>query len=147
MRAALSYETWDAIADAYLPFLVVVAAALALQPALQHRWRCAFTRLSILCALVGIAYGLMLLDASAQLWKRLGLDYSTHTAVTISMASFLRAYAPKRAAVIAASALLYFALMLYQRYHSATDIVTTAVAVGALCILALRRAHASEDAI
>jgi hypothetical protein len=37
--------------------------------------------------------------------------------------------------------------MLYQRYHSATDIVTTAVAVGALCILALRRAHASEDAI
>ncbi|MFC4307738.1 hypothetical protein ACFPN2_01475 [Steroidobacter flavus] len=124
----MTWETWDAIADSYIPILALIAL---LWPWL--RWRGAWQRatLSIVATLVGIgyAYALSALDGKFGWWPALGLDFSTHTAVAIALVVALCAIKPQTWMAWTASLLAYFVLMVYQRYHTWADILTTAVVI------------------
>jgi hypothetical protein len=90
-----------------------------------------------------VAYGLMFLDRHLGIWPAFGLDYSTHTATALGLVILLSIEARKLAGVWSISFVCYVLLMLYQRYHTVADVVTTAVAVSFPLILILVYLHRS----
>jgi len=125
----LSYETLDTIADAYIPLLALVCLALLVGALFKSQWRLTGLRFLVICALLSIAYGLMWFDSQFKLWPLFGLDYSTHTAVALVLVVFLAANMTRLAAFWVGSLVLYALLMLYQGYHTVSDIVVTAFVV------------------
>lgn len=132
-----SYETLDAIADAYTPLLALAGFALLLRPLFALRWQVLGIRLSRLAAGALVAYGLMFVDNRLLLWPAMGLDYSTHTAVALVLVMFLSAHMARARRLCWISLFAYALLMLYQRYHTIADIVTTAAVVGMLYLPAV----------
>lgn len=146
-----SYETLDVIADAYTPLLALIALAVIVRQAFARHWRVSMLQLASILLGALFAYGLMYFDQAAGVWPSLGLDYSTHTAVATVLVVFLALHARTGMWVWIASLLLYGALMLYQRYHSLADILTTAVVILVLAVPTLtflyRRSLRSIDAV
>ena len=124
-----SYETLDTIADSYTPLLAIVSLALILTPLFKTQWRLAGWRLLTVVLVLSIAYGLMFIDGLFNLWPSFGLDYSTHTAVALVLVSFLATNKPRLSTLWFGSFVAYVLLMLYQGYHTVSDIVVTGVAV------------------
>lgn len=126
-----TYEILDAIADAYIPLLFfgyLVFAVIYWKRGDRRAWAKGL-------AGIIIAYALMFTDNEFQIWKRVGLDYSTHSAVSWVLIAFhlhKRRWNSAVAIGLAASLALYYALEVYQRYHTAADIMSTAVIVGPL---------------
>ena len=127
----MDYETLDKIADLYIPLLVMTAllASFLVPPSSLSRIEIAFSRLACLGILLGTAYGFMLLDGVYSIWPDLGLDYSTHTAVSLVLVLFLVLLIPRLLLLWSSSLIAYCGLMLYQEYHSVADILSTAFAL------------------
>ncbi|WP_374402986.1 hypothetical protein [Niveibacterium sp.] len=125
----LDYETLDAIADAYTPLLGGLWLLLAVSPLPRGQWRLAALRIALGLTTLVVCYGLMFADKALGIWPALGLDYSTHSAVAIAAVGILGTLLPRLRPTWIASLLAYFALMLYQRYHSLADIATTAAVI------------------
>lgn len=74
----------------------------------------------------------MIIDRLSAGWSRFGLDYSTHSAVALALVFYLfwqwrtKAFHVFLAVTLLAS---YYALEVYQNYHSLADIVTTVAAI------------------
>lgn len=134
----LSYETLDAIADAYNPLLALIAIAFIMKSAFQLQWKISGIRLMAFITIAIVAYGLMFLDHQYHLWHYWGLDYSTHTAVALGLVLLLSFISPRFVMLWIISFLGYALLMLYQRYHSITDIITTGIVVGIPIALTLK---------
>lgn len=130
----LDYETLDSIADSYVPVLVVLSLASLLRTSILSRWRLLGIHTAAMSLGLLIAYGLMFTDAQLEIWSIFGLDYSTHTAVSLAMVVFLNIAAKKYWYVWVGSLVCYVFLMLYQGYHSSADIFTTAFVVGLLLL-------------
>lgn len=130
------YEMLDAIADAVNPTLLIIAMALPLFRAVRGRIR---VERWYLCAAIGLAlvYAAMYADGVLLLWGRIGADYSTHTAFALVLCMLVSSIT--RQFMVAASLLFlgYVALMLYQRYHTLLDVVTTVIAVAAVFAMTL----------
>lgn len=126
------YETLDVIADAYTPLLALGCIGFLLQPLAKLHLRLLVTRMARIFAGALVAYGLMFLDHWLQPWPAMGLDYSTHTAVALVLVMFLSTHSRQTRWVWPASLVGYALLMMYQRYHTLADIVTTAIVVGLL---------------
>lgn len=124
-----SYETLDAIADAYTPLLALVSLTLIVIPLFSSWWLLAGVRLLTVTVVLFIAYGLMFLDGRFEIWSTFGLDYSTHTAVALGLATFVAINNPKLTIVLFGSLIAYVLLMLYQRYHTVSDIAVTGAVV------------------
>ncbi|HEY8941947.1 MAG TPA: hypothetical protein VIM59_17260 [Cellvibrio sp.] len=135
----MSYETLDTIADSYIPVLLVLFVAGLAFKIYQSRanFRAAITHIGFLSGLLVMSYGLMFFDNAVHLWPALGLDYSTHTAVALSLVFALCVSFPSQWKVFVISILLYALLMLYQRYHSILDIISTSVVIGFFSFLLL----------
>ena len=99
---------------------------------MKGQWQSLGTRSLLIFTGALIAYGLMFLDNKLQLWPALGLDYSTHTAVALVLVVYLLANSPKAPWFWLTSLVGYVLLMLYQRYHTVADIMTTAIVVAIL---------------
>jgi hypothetical protein len=125
----LSYQQLDAIADANNPLLGVVCA-LRLAWLLSRKQWAYSARMVVFfgCALI-VAYGWEKIDLRLMLWPRIGLDYSTHTAVAVAVTYVIFLFWREARIVWLVWLLAYAVLMLWQRYHSVGDIVTTAVVV------------------
>lgn len=136
-----SYETLDAIADSYNPVLALASLAFIAASVFRAQWRLVVLRLSAFIVIVFVAYGLMFLDRRLNIWPAFGLDYSTHTAVALGLVLFLSFSIPRWAALWVCSFISYVLLMLYQRYHTITDITTTGLAVGVPMTLTLAFLH------
>jgi hypothetical protein len=122
----LNYQTLDAIADAVNPAMGVLALAFPwVRPPLRAQRALLMDLLTLLA--VGIPYAVRAVDASFEVWGRLGLDYSTHTAVYVAIASALWQHGRVGRLLGVIVGVAYAALMLWQRYHSVLDIVTTAL--------------------
>ena len=126
----LDYETLDSIADLYVPLLAVISIVSLVKIAASTRWRLLYINIGIMVFGLSVAYGLMFLDAQFLLWPIFGLDYSTHTAVSLVMVIFLIISTKKFSFLWVGSLVSYVFLMLYQGYHSSADILTTALVVG-----------------
>ena len=124
-----SYETLDKIADAYTPMLTIVSLAFIIVSVIKAQWRTAGLRLLTVTVILAIAYGLMFLDGRFNIWRTFGLDYSTHTAVALVLVAFLAATQPKLTIFWIGSLIAYALLMLYQGYHTISDIAVTAAVV------------------
>lgn len=125
-----SYETLDAIADAYNPLLALISLLLIAARLFKAQWKPAGRGMAGFIAVALVAYGLMFLDRFLGIWPAFGLDYSTHTATSLGLVLLLSLEARKLATLWAVSLACYFILMVYQRYHTVSDIVTTTLAVG-----------------
>ena len=129
-----SFKTLDCIADAHNPVLGLLWIALVLRAFASRRWRTgAWRALFGLYALV-VAYGMEQVDIATGAWPRLGLDYSTHTAVAVAMVATLLATSRIGGWLAVVSFALYAPLMLHQGYHGVGDILSTTLVVGALTL-------------
>jgi hypothetical protein len=124
-----SYETLDAIADAYNPLLALVSLLLIAARVFKAKWKLAGVGMAGFMTVALVAYGLMFLDRHLGIWPAFGLDYSTHTATALGLVILLSIEARRLATLWSISFICYVLLMLYQRYHTVADVVTTAVAV------------------
>lgn len=135
----MTYETLDTIADAYTPIIALCCLGIILLSLQHNRKRCWLLGAALLCGLV-VAYGLMAIDQQCSLWPRWGLDYSTHTAVSLVLVIFLVVTTKHPWGLISIGSLsAYFLLMLYQKYHTVEDILTTAVVVSLVFIPIITR--------
>jgi hypothetical protein len=133
----LTYQTLDAIADAVTPLLLGTTLLLPAIPAFRARTGLARWYLR-LAATLFLVYGLMLIDGQLRLWPAFGADYSTHTALALALVGLWHTTGKRMLAVGLAIFVAYIALMLYQRYHTPLDIVTTAGVIGLLLFGMLR---------
>ena len=127
----MDYESWDRIADAVNPTVGVITLGLSLavrRPGNPPRW----AQLLLTLAAVASIYAVGWLDARLGLWSSAGLDYSTHTALHVAIVVSLWMIDRRAGMAGVAIALLYVALMLYQKYHSFADIATSAVVIAPL---------------
>lgn len=127
----------DAIANSYIPLLFVLFLA-GLERDVYLLWpnyRASLISLFYLIGLLAAAYGLMFIDNTLRLWPTFGLDYSTHTAVSLALVLGLAKVFPARWTLLAVSFVGYLALMLYQQYHSLLDVLTTSVVIGTCATL------------
>ena len=127
----MDYESWDRIADAVNPTVGVITLALSLavrRPGNPPRW----AQLLLTLAAVASVYVIGWIDAQLGLWASAGLDYSGHTAVHVAIVVSLWMIDRRAGMAGTVIALLYGALMLYQKYHSFGDIATTAVVIAPL---------------
>lgn len=124
----MDYEILDKTADLYIPLLAFIAIA-CMSSGSQNWVKIVFFRLIFLIILLGVAYGFMFLDNYYYIWPKLGLDYSTHTAVSSVLVLFLVLLIPRFLLLWSASLVVYYSLMLYQEYHSLTDILSTVFVV------------------
>lgn len=131
----MSYETLDVIADAYNSLLLLSLALFCLFQTQKQEFglRTALSYAVELFLYLSVVYGLKYLDDRFGLWPSLGWDYSTHTAFALAMVWPLWLYlkAPLRW-VWPFSFVMYAMLMMYQGYHTFTDILSTAVVIGIL---------------
>ena len=125
----LDYQTLDTIADSYTPLLLILCL-IFLGKSLYKKQ---FTRLKVQGAFVIysllVSYGIMFWDNQFNLWPALSLDYSTHTAVALSLVVSLCLMVKPLIRLWVASLLMYMTLMDYQNYHSLADMLSTALVV------------------
>ena len=126
----LNYETLDAIADAYIPLLALLAFGMVVSGLWMAQWKLSAIKLLSLIGIAFVSYGFMMLDAYFNIGPIFYLDYSTHTAVSLGLIIFLYFNARRLAIVWIGSSILYLMLMLYQQYHTIADILVTGVVVG-----------------
>ena len=136
-----SYETLDAIADSYIPALALISLAVIAADAFRVQWRLVSLRIFAFLGIALIAYSLMFLDGRLDIWPAFGLDYSTHTAVASGLVLFLSFCVPRWTVFWIFSLISYALLMLYQRYHTIADIITTGLAVSIPMMLILSVLH------
>lgn len=122
----------------YNPSLGIVCLALIAIALVRHQWTLAGARAIHLSAGLIIAYGLMFIDNSLAIWERLGLDYSTHTAVAVILTAYLAIHMRQIALLWLISLVGYFGFMMYKGYHTLPDIVTTTVVVIVPLLLVIR---------
>ncbi len=142
----MRYETLDTIADSYIPILFlgyIVYSTLY--------WR-AGDRLAALKGLLGVmtCYVIMWIDTLFHLWPRLGLDYSTHTAVACAFIIFhlhKRLLSTKAAVACMLSFMGYLILMRYQNYHSFMDMFATLLIVVPLIVATYGLGHCASKNI
>ncbi|MDE1465291.1 hypothetical protein [Spartinivicinus poritis] len=125
----LSYEVLDFIADSYIPLVIIYALLLIGLVAINKGLKLALTYLLVLGAGIIPVYIIWYLDNRLQLWPTLELDYSTHTALALTVVVYLVIYKQKYVNYFVASLIAYGLLMLYQQYHTLLDIITTAVVI------------------
>lgn len=127
----MSYELLDLIADSYIPILLIfllfgiLISFFVDKPAK----RLALMGLCQAIFLVVCCYIMMFIDNNIGIWPALGMDYSTHTALSLSLCLSLCIIFKSARLAIGVSFLVYVALMIYQKYHTVADIFTTAVVV------------------
>lgn len=133
----MSYETLDTIADFYIPLLLILFFGGLGRNAylLWPNYRAPIFSFLYLVGLLVISYGLMFFDNAVRLWPAFGLDYSTHTAVALSLVFALCTVFARQWKWIAGSMLGYAGLMLYQEYHSVMDILSTSLLISALALV------------
>ena len=125
----LDYQTLDTIADSYTPLLAILCLGF-LGKSLFKKDFSTFKTLGlfVIYSLV-VSYGIMFWDNHFNIWPAFKLDYSTHTAVALSLVVSLCLMASSLSRLWIASLLMYMTLMEYQNYHSLADMLSTALVV------------------
>jgi hypothetical protein len=145
----MDYETIDSIADSYIPFLAIVFfVGLAGRAVKRPTDRNFLVRVFVFFAgLLLVSYGIMFLDNAIHVWHSLNLDYSTHTAVSLTLIMSICVLARQFRRVVISSFVLYVLLMLYQKYHTVLDIASTMVPLvfSALVLLRLLSLQAKDQ--
>ncbi|MBE2205923.1 MAG: hypothetical protein IAE94_16460 [Chthoniobacterales bacterium] len=140
----MDYATRDGIADAYIPILILIFGVGMVGRARKAPGDRVFLKklLVFLAGLMALSYGLLFLDRAISFGDALSFDYSTHTAVALSLVLALSLLFLPFRLMFAGSFLLYALLMLYQKYHTVWDVILTSVPVVLVAGLLARRLFA-----
>jgi hypothetical protein len=130
----LSYETLDGIADSVNPTLGIISLAVPWLVRKRSARRALVISGATLVA-VGIAYVMQAVDSATGIWPHAGMDFSTHTAVFVAIASSLWQHGAVWRWIVTCVGLAYATLMVMQRYHSWFDIISTGLALLPLLFL------------
>ena len=134
------YETLDAIADSYIPVLAIWVLGYCIVTLANKRWASLKLQGGSLVLGLAVAYGLMILDNYLGIWPSVGLDYSTHTAVSLVLVIHIVLFQVRAVGWFHTVIFcLYLGLMKYQQYHTFADMFTTGPIVGGLYGLAYWR--------
>jgi hypothetical protein len=124
----MTYQQLDAIADGINPILAVLTLILpfSIRPASPYTRGLFFFGTAI--SMVAM-YAIGWLDKLLGIWAALQLDFSSHTGFAAVILVSLSIWNRKLVLPSVVILLSYVALMLYQKYHSVADILTTAVII------------------
>lgn len=139
----LTYDNLDMIADAYIPSLGILVGIYFIYIFYKKDYYLLKKSIISLLILLFFSYGFMFLDNTFGWWPTLGLDYSTHTALAMSLVLFLSFYIKKIRIFTIISFIAYVLLMLYQKYHTLADIITTASCIVLAILITLKYTKAS----
>lgn len=123
----LTYDQLDVIADSYIPALVIISIVVLATAVFKCGIKCKLLEMTALSTAIFIVYSLMFLDNAFKIWPGFGLDYSTHTALSLVFVVYLSAKNKTLLLGSVFSFVLYVLLMLYQGYHTVADIFSTSV--------------------
>jgi hypothetical protein len=129
----MEYASWDRIADAVNPILGLITLALSLairRPGNPPRW----AQLLLTLAAVASVYAIGWLDSRYALWAAAGMDFSTHAGVHVAIVASLWMIDRRLGIAGTVIALLYGALIVYQKYHSLADVASTAFIIAPLAL-------------
>ena len=124
-----TYEKIDWVADLVTPTLGVLALILPWLP-MYSRSVAAWRRVACALLSVAVAYAGMYLDKFTGAWSAMSLDYSTHSAVCVALLVPLATLSRRWTVAAVLIGVGYAAIMLYQRYHTIADILSTAIPIG-----------------
>jgi hypothetical protein len=124
-------EFLSIVADIYIPLIIFLIALELIfdDKSLVVIKKSLKFRLLLLIFMLCSAFGFMAIDNTIKLWPKLGLDYSTHSAVALVLILFLCLLKPKFCIYYIASLLLYFWLMVLLQYHSVLDVFSTVLII------------------
>jgi hypothetical protein len=127
---ATAFRVLDFAADAFDVVLTLLALAV---PWLQRPWRgwpAAGSYVLAGLAGLGVVYGAQALDLWWGLWSVWGLDYSTHTAYAVSLATSIASWHRRWTWSLGAAVLGYGVLLMMLGFHGLVDILTSAALAG-----------------
>lgn len=122
-----TYQQLDAVADAYIPALLLIIIMFLIRDMFKLGGKQSLIQLVSVITLIGIVYLVMGVDNYFKIWPAFGLDYSTHTALSLALVVCLCTKGKLFMSVFLLSFVAYVALMIYQQYHTIEDIVSTAL--------------------
>ena len=123
----LTYQKLDVIADSYIPALFIMSVLVLALDMFRYGIKSKFRDLISIIVAIVIVYLVMALDNYLEIWPILNLDYSTHSALSLVFVMYLSSKNKTLLFLSVASFLFYILLMLYQKYHTIADIVSTCV--------------------
>jgi TRAP-type uncharacterized transport system fused permease subunit len=125
----LSNDQLDAIADAVDPLLLLLTLALPVLASPRLSW---WQRIWFYLAAgigIGNVYLWRWLDEIYRLWPSVGLDYSTHTALAVTLIVSLAELRRRWLCWLLPLLFAYAILMRYLNYHSFMDVFTTTAVI------------------
>ncbi|NOI57408.1 hypothetical protein [Vibrio coralliilyticus] len=125
----MTYEQWDAIADAYIPVIGSISLVVILIAGFRSGLKTGTKQLLATLVSTLYIYVLMFADNYFQIWPSFEMDYSTHTALALVFVTYLFTHSKALKWLSVASMITYAILMMYQHYHTLADIITTALCV------------------
>jgi hypothetical protein len=138
--SSMAYEILDTICDSYIPLLALAFFVGLVGRAVKQSGERRFL-LRVFVFFVGmilVSYGIMFLDNAIHIWPAFDLDYSTHTAVSLTLVLSICVLARQFWKVAVGSFVVYVLLMLYQEYHTFPDIASTMVPVASTAFVFAR---------
>lgn len=132
-----TYYILDKIADSFIPTLLIVIIASFLTLYLKKKSEYANKRLISFVITIVFVYTIMLIDQKYSIFPALNLDYSTHAALSFTCVTFLILSYRKIVLIWVLLWCTYLILMIYQKYHSLTDIVVTTLLVAPFVVIPL----------
>lgn len=133
-----TYELLDHIADSVNPTLALLAISMPWLPMYRASELPPWMRIAGAVSCVAIAYAGQAFDSLTGAWPSVSLDYSGHSAVCVALLVSLAQLSRRWMISTIAIGIAYAALMMYQRYHTFGDIVTTATPVGLASVVVWR---------
>jgi hypothetical protein len=136
----LTYQQWDTVADSYIPLLVIIFLGLSFKEINLSDIKASIHNFCRTLLCVCCAYAFMAIDAYFEFWPKLGLDFSTHTALALAFVVDLSLRSTPLRLFSCISILLYGYLMWFQKYHSIADMLsTTAVMLPVFVLLKVKQ--------
>lgn len=131
----MTFEQWAFIADLYTPIIVIVCVICMVLSGREQGLRFGLWQLGGVLLSTAFIYTVMFIDNALGIWPAFNLDYSTHTAIALVFIGYFIVYTPRLRGVMVLSIVGYAALMMHQKYHTLSDIITTTVCVMPVILL------------
>ena len=131
----MTFEQWAFIADLYTPMIVIICVISMVKLEREQGMRSGLFSLSGVLLSTAFIYAVMFVDNTLEIWPAFNLDYSTHTAIALVFIGYFIVYTPKLRGVMVFSIVGYALLMIHQKYHTLSDIISTTIIVMPVILL------------
>ncbi len=128
----------ELFADLYIPALFIIATVVVIKRHTSNTYKFKYL-LTYLAAIVAIVYLVRLVDQLALIWFRLGLDYSTHTALSLALCCHIIRNSYAATSFIVLTSLIWYCWLMYHlKYHSIGDMASTSLIILILNFLLIK---------